>query len=96
MSIYISLLKMTPEGARDIKGLPARFEEFRKNLENTGGRLVGAYAVMGQYDYVAIVDVPDDATAMSLALKVSQKGTSATQTMRAMSMDEFVKLVAKL
>ncbi len=96
MPTYISLLKMTPEGARDIKGLPGRFDEFRKNLEKAGGRLVGAYAVMGQYDYVAIVDVPDDATAISLALKVSQKGTSATQTMRAMPMDEFVKLVTKL
>jgi uncharacterized protein with GYD domain len=96
MPTYVSLLKMTPEGARDIKNLPARFEDFRKNLENAGGRLVGAYAVMGEYDYVAIVDVPDDATAISLALKVAQRGTSATQTMRAMPMEEFVQLVKKL
>jgi uncharacterized protein with GYD domain len=96
MPTYISLLKMTAEGARDIKGLPGRFDAFRKNLEQAGGRLIGAYAVMGEYDYVAIVDVPDDAAAISLALKVAQRGTSTTHTLRAMPMEEFVKLVNKL
>lgn len=96
MPTYVSLLKMTPEGARDIKGLPGRFNDFRKNVEKVGGRLVGAYALMGSYDYVAVVDVPDDATAVSLALKVAQRGTSTTQTMRAIPMEEFVKLVDQL
>ncbi len=96
MPTYISLLKMTAEGARDIKGLPGRFNEFRKNVEKAGGRLIGAYAVMGHYDYVAIVDVPDDTTAVSLALKVAQRGTSTTQTLRAIPMEEFVKLVDQL
>lgn len=96
MPTYIALMKMTPEGAREIKGLPGRFDDFRKNLEKAGGRLIGAYAVMGAYDYVAIVDVPNDETAVALALKVAQKGTSSTQTMRAIPMEEFVKLVGKL
>jgi uncharacterized protein with GYD domain len=96
MPTYISLFKMTPEGAKNIKGLPGRYDEFRKNLEGVGGRLVAAYAVMGEYDYVAISDVPDDAAAISVALKVAQKGTSATHTMRALPMEEFVKLVNKL
>ncbi len=96
MPTYISLLKMTPEGAKDIKGLPKRYEDFRKHLEQAGGKLVGAYAVMGQYDYVAVFDVPDDATAVSLALRIAQRGTSSTQTMRAIPMDEFVQLVNRL
>lgn len=96
MPTYISLLKMTPEGARDIKGLSGRFNDFRKNVEKVGGRLIGAYALMGGYDYVALVDVPDDATAVSLALKIAQRGTSTTQTMRAIPMDEFIKLVDQL
>ena len=75
MPTYVTLLKMTTEGARDIKGLPGRFGDFRKNLEAAGGRLVGAYALMGEYDYMAVVDVPDDTTAVSLALKVVQRGT---------------------
>lgn len=96
MPTYLSLLTMTPEGARDIKGLPGRFNDFRKNVEKVGGRLIGAYALMGSYDYVALVDVPDDATAVSLALRVAQRGTSTTQTMRAIPMEEFVKLVDQL
>jgi uncharacterized protein with GYD domain len=51
---------------------------------------------MGNYDYLAIVDVPDDTAAVSLALKVAQRGTSTTQTMRAIPMEEFVKLVESL
>ncbi len=96
MPTYVSLLKMTPDGAKDIKGLPGRFNDFRKNLEKAKGRLIGAYALMGNYDYLAIVDVPDDTAAVSLALKVAQRGTSTTQTMRAIPMEEFVKLVESL
>ncbi|HWP35199.1 MAG TPA: GYD domain-containing protein [Thermodesulfobacteriota bacterium] len=96
MPTYITLLKMTPEGAREIKGLPGRYDDFRRNLENAGGRLIGAYAVMGEFDYVAIFDVPDDTTAVSLALKIAQKGTSMTRTMRAFPMDEFVRIVGAL
>lgn len=96
MPTYMSLLKMTPEGARDIKGLPGRFNDFKKNVEKVGGRLIGAYALMGAYDYVALVDVPDDTTAVSLALKVAQRGTATTQTVRAIPMEDFVKLVGQL
>ncbi|HEX7125746.1 MAG TPA: GYD domain-containing protein [Thermodesulfobacteriota bacterium] len=96
MPTYVSLLKMTPDGAKDIKGLPGRFNDFRKSLEKAKGRLIGAYALMGNYDYLAIVDVPDDTAAVSLALKVAQRGTSTTQTMRAIPMEEFVTLVGKL
>lgn len=96
MPTYVSLLKMTPDGAKDIKGLSGRFNDFRKNVEKAKGRLIGAYALMGNYDYLAIVDVPDDTAAVSLALKVAQRGTSTTQTMRAIPMEEFVKLVESL
>ncbi len=96
MPTYISLLKMTPEGARDIKGMPGRYEDARKNLEKAGGKLVGAYAVMGEYDYVLIADLPDDDAAVSLALKVAQRGTVSTQTLRAIPMEEFVQLVNRL
>ena len=96
MPTYVSLYKMTPEGAKEIKGLPKRFEDFRKGVESAGGRLIGAYALMGAYDYLAIMEVPDDAAALTVALKASQKGTTGTQTMRAIAMDEFVKIVQKL
>lgn len=96
MPTYVSLLRLTTEGAKDIKGSPGRFAEFRKNLEQAGGRLIGAYATMGRYDYVIISEGPDDATAALVTLKALQKGTVRTETMRALTMDEFSQIVNRL
>ena len=64
MPLYISLQKYTDQGIKDVKGTPERLEKAMKGAEAMGCKIIGYYAVMGEYDAVAIgigrpVDVHD-------------------------------------
>lgn len=96
MQTYVVLMNLTEQGIKDIKGAPNRLEALEKGLEAMGGKLLGFYAVMGQYDYVAIGEVPDDETGMSFLLTMGSMGNVRTKSMRAFPQKEFVKIVKKL
>jgi uncharacterized protein with GYD domain len=92
MQTYISLVNLTEQGVRDIKNAAERLREFDEAAREVGGRLVGFYLVLGQYDYIVITEAPDDQTAARLILGTIAKGTVRTQTMRAFPREEFEDL----
>ena len=96
MPTYISLYKLTDQGIKDIRNAPQRFEDGVKAFEGMGGKLTGFYAVMGEYDYVAIGEAPNDEVAMTFALAIGSLGNIRTKTLKAFTHEEFAKLVKKL
>ncbi len=96
MPTYITLMKFTEQGAKDLKGAPRRMESVIKAWELTGGKLLGAYFVMGEYDYVAITESPNDEAAVSASLAVCSREHVKTTTLRAFPITEFAKLVESL
>ena len=96
MPTYVTLMKFTEQGSKDLKGAPRRMETAIKAWELTGGKLLGAYFVMGEYDYVAITESPSDEAAVTASLAVSAREHVKTATLRAFPMAEFAKLVEKL
>ena len=96
MPTYIVLYKLTDQGIKDIRNAPQRFEDGIKAFQAMGGKLIGFYAVMGEYDYVAIGEAPNDEVAMTFALAIGSLGNIRTTTLRAFTHEEFDKLVKKL
>jgi uncharacterized protein with GYD domain len=96
MPAYITLMKFTEQGAKDLKGAPRRIETAMKGWELMGGRTLAAYFVMGEYDYIAITESPNDEAAVSASLAVCAREHVKTTTLRAFTIDEFAKLVDKL
>jgi uncharacterized protein with GYD domain len=96
MPSYIVLMKLTEQGAKDIKQAPARVEAGIKGMEAMGGKVTGFYVVMGDYDYVAVGEAPNDETAATFALALGSLGNVKTTTLRAFTKDEFAALVKKL
>ncbi len=96
MPTYISLMKLTDQGVREIKDAPKRVEQFVKGLEAMGGKLVSIYMVMGEYDYIAIAEAPNDEVALGYLMSMGSAGTVKTTTMRAFKMEEFVSIMKKL
>jgi uncharacterized protein with GYD domain len=88
MAVYITLIKWTDQGREKVGSLPDRVQEVEKRLADNGASNIGNWVTMGQYDQVAVVDAPDDATAGKLALMIAGRGNAITETMRAFSMDE--------
>lgn len=96
MPTYITLMKFTEQGAKDLKGAPRRIEAAIKGWELMGGKTLGAYFVMGEYDYIAITESPNDEAAVSASLAVCAREHVKTTTFRAFTVEEFAKLVEKL
>jgi uncharacterized protein with GYD domain len=96
MPTYISLLRLSGQGAKAIKDSPKRREAAAKTIESLGGKLVHTYLTMGRYDFVAIIDAPDDDAAAKFALITGGQGNVSTETMRAFSETEFESLLKTL
>ncbi|HEY4032718.1 MAG TPA: GYD domain-containing protein [Ktedonobacteraceae bacterium] len=96
MPTYISLVNLTEQGVREAKNAPERLHAFDSALKEVGGRLVGFYLVMGQYDYIVVSEAPDDQTAALLILKTIAQGSMRTQTMRAFPREEFEQIARGL
>jgi uncharacterized protein with GYD domain len=96
MPTYISLMKFTDQGIRDIKDAPKQVEEAIKTLESMGGKLIGFYTALGEYDYVLIADVPADGLALAFVLGLGSRGNVRTTTLRAFPQEEFMEIVKDL
>jgi uncharacterized protein with GYD domain len=96
MVTYVMLMKFTDKGAREIKGAPARIDSSIKLFESMGGHLREFFAVVGEYDYVAVGDMPDDRTAMAFELALGSLGTVEVKSLRAFSRDEFAAIVDRV
>ncbi len=96
MATYISLLRYTQQGITSIKQAPGRIDAARKAYRELGAELKAVYLVMGRYDFVALVEAPDEATAAKAALALGSKGNVSSETLRAFTEDEFRSIVAGL
>ena len=96
MPTYIGLFKLTDQGIKNIKDAPKRLDDAIKGIEAMGGKMKGFYAVMGEYDYVGIVEFPSDEVQMSFSLALGARGSVRSTTLKAFPQEEFTKLVEKL
>jgi uncharacterized protein with GYD domain len=96
MPIYIGLYKLTDQGIKNIKDAPQRIEEAFRGWEAMGGKVIGFYSVMGEYDYVAIGEAPNDEVAVTFALALGSQGDARTMTLKAFTREEFTEIVKKL
>ncbi len=93
MATYVTLFKWTEQGLKTIKDAAARFDASKKIVQAMGGKVLGIYVTMGEYDIVAVTEGPNDEMAAAVALSIASKGNAATTTMRAFTESEFAKIV---
>ncbi|HUH66250.1 MAG TPA: GYD domain-containing protein [Syntrophales bacterium] len=96
MPTYIALIKLTEQGAKNIKTMPKRVRAAGKLMEKMGGKITGFYLTMGEYDYIAIAEAPSDEVACAYLLGLGAEGSLRTTTLKAFTLDEFTKIVKKL
>jgi uncharacterized protein with GYD domain len=95
MAIYLMLTNLTDEGRKTVKEKPERIKEVSKEVEKMGVKVLNQYALLGAYDFVNIVEAPDNQTIAKVALELGSRGTLQTTTLAALSVDEFVKMLKK-
>lgn len=90
MATYILLSNLTEAGAETIKKNPERIKEVDKELEAMGAKVVAQYAVLGPYDFVNIVEAPDNQTIARMSADLSSRGSVRILTMAAIPIDDFI------
>ncbi len=95
MGIYLMLTNLTDEGRKTVKQKPERIKEVSKEVEKMGVKVLNQYALLGAYDFVNILEAPDNQTIAKLALELGSRGTLQTTTLAALSIDEFIKMLKK-
>ena len=96
MQTYIVLMSLTGQGIKNIKDAPKRAAEGIKAMEAMGGKMKGFYLVMGEYDYVAVGEFPNDEAATAFLLALGAQGNVKTTTLKAFSQEQFGEIVKKL
>jgi uncharacterized protein with GYD domain len=90
MATYIMLTRLTDKGAQTIKENPPRIEAVSKELEKFGVKVVAQYAVLGLFDFVSILEAPDNITIARISAELASRGTIRIQTLPAVPISEFV------
>jgi len=91
MATYVMLTNLTDEGRRTIKDNPDRMREVNKEVAAMGVKVIAQYALMGPYDFVNIIEAPNNETVTKVAVHLGARGTLQTLTMPAIGMDDLVK-----
>jgi len=91
MAVYIMLTTLTDEGRKTIKANPKRIKEVNNEVEAMGVKILAQYALLGQYDFLNVLEAPDNKAIAKVALELGSRGTLQTMTMSAMSLDDFTE-----
>jgi uncharacterized protein with GYD domain len=81
---YVMLTNLTPDGVQTLKNNPNRVTEVNKEVEQLGVKVKDQWATLGQYDFITIVEAPDDATMAKVSIELGSRGTMSSQTLAAM------------
>jgi len=95
MQKYIVLGNWTDQGRKTLDDIPKRIEKSHKLVEEHNGSLSVCFT-MGKYDFVGIVDMPDEESMAKVVLKLNSMQNFKTNTLRAWPDNEFAKLVSEL
>ena len=97
MTIYVMLTSLTDEGMKTLKHKPERIKEVDKEvMDRFGIKILAQYAVMGPYDFVNIIEAPDNDTVVKMAIELGSRGTIRTLTMPAIEVDQLIKDLKEL
>ena len=90
MATYILLSTLTDEGAKTIKERPGRIREVNQELEQLGVNVTAQYAVLGPYDFVNIVEAPDNQTVAQVSAELASRGSIKIMTLTAIPIEDFI------
>ena len=90
MPTFILLSTLTPEGVQTVKNNPSRIREVNREVEQLGATVKAQWAVLGRFDFVNVVEAPDEATIARVSLELGSRGTARYETLSAIPVDEFI------
>ena len=90
MPTYVMLSTLGPDGWETLRQKPDRIHAVREEVEALGLKVIAQYALMGQYDFLNIIEAPDEQAMARAAIMLAARGTMRTTTLQAIDVDELI------
>ncbi len=88
---FVLLSKLTPHGRRTLKDKPDRMNEVNEEITYFGCKILRQYAVLGPYDFVTVIEAPDNETVAHLSLALGARGPLKLVSLAAVPMGDFLR-----
>ena len=93
MATYILISSLTDEGRKTLKERPERLAEVNKEVESMGGRITAQYAVLGEFDFVTVLEAPSNEAVAKISVELGSRGTLQITSIPALSISAFVDML---
>ncbi|MBI4636697.1 MAG: GYD domain-containing protein [Candidatus Rokubacteria bacterium] len=90
MSLYVMLSTLSESGRKVLRERPGWIRKVNADVKRMGARVVSQYAVLGPYDFVTVIEAPDNATISRVSVELGARGSVQMMTMPAIPLDEFI------
>ena len=91
MPVYVMLTTLTDAGRKTIQEDPDKLREINKETEFMGAKILCQYALLGQYDFVTVLEIESNESVAKLAIRMSARGTTSTLTLAAISVESLIE-----
>jgi uncharacterized protein with GYD domain len=95
LPVFVVLGNWTDVGLKNAKDAPSRIKDTHKAVSEAGGKMQ-LYYTLGEYDFVMVLDVPDDKAIVTILVWLGSKGNVRTKTLKAWTEDEAAKVLAEI
>jgi uncharacterized protein with GYD domain len=90
MPLYLMLTTLTEKGVQTLNSNPARLREVNRDIEELGAKVLHQWASLGEYDFVNIVEAPDDLTVAKVSVALGARGSSKLESLPLIPVDELL------
>lgn len=89
------LTTLGPDGWATVREHPERIQQVREEVERMGLKVVVQYALMGQWDFLNIIEAPDEKAMANAAVALAARGTMRTTTMQAIPVEDLIAVLSR-
>ena len=91
MRTFLLLSTLSPQGLQTLATTPERLFEVNREIEALGGRVARQWALLGAYDFLSVVEAPDEQTISRITVELSARGSASFETLVAIPADELIR-----
>ena len=91
MPKYAMLSTLGPDGSARLAESPERLREVSQEVEAMGVKVLQQFAVLGQWDFLNIIEAPDEVAVARMATALAARGTLKTMTLPIIDIDSFIE-----
>jgi len=88
--LYLMLTTLTEKGVQTLNSNPGRLREVNRDIEELGAKILHQWASIGEYDFVNIVEAPNDVTLAKISVALSARGSLRIESLPLLSVDDVL------